>query len=600
MSDSPDSGHSPKAMAAALSDAKSARQQAVGADGARVASVMPRPWVERVGLDLSATAMVAVAAGLVAVALAWFAWDRRQERVHDEEVLAFAGSEIRDAIASYYAVPLGNGRHELPGALSELVDDRRDGQVHHHIERIPVDPMTGRRDWLLVRSAEKLLVGVRSRSHRVPLQVAFYDLRSSPYSGRMHYSDVAFLFDPASLRTAASGQAVRSAESAIPQAPQALSALRTAGLALPVDERTVRTAALPSRSAGPDVGRTVGRSGRAGIVIADHGLLDAPRMVLADGTTLSGADPGPRADVARAIPGALVRGESGGPSAGSGVAPGAIGSDAKLPASVASPASDVGRLFASAVAEDPLRAGSAPSAPGRAMPVASAELPTAAAPPKPEAEPAWLRPAVLGEFRGVPVYMRPAPAMASDAPLKDLQDPPRFEARAVASPAVPGQSQPVPSQATGGAPAQAVALQPATNPVAMPSADVSVVPTRSSMEAASSVGRGEGLIQSRKGKDGIVELSYSGPLGGSEIQAISSIPNNRPQTVAMVDEQTPPAVIACQEAARHESEECQDAASQAGIGRRASNKAALASCLSQASERRNACIALVRGPTSEH
>ena len=108
-----------------------------------------------------------VAAGVVAAAAWWWvaSWG---EAVRKEEQLVLAADEIRDAIVSYYVQsPLG--ARVLPRDFADLLDDRRGGESRHHLQRLEPDPVTGRRDWSIVRAADGGMIGVRSASNARPI-----------------------------------------------------------------------------------------------------------------------------------------------------------------------------------------------------------------------------------------------------------------------------------------------------------------------------------------------------------------------------------------------------------------------------------------------
>ena len=95
----------------------------------------------------------------------------RIEREREREVeLLRAGRAIAQALAAYHASPFVSAP-EYPRDLLELVEDRRGPGVLRHLRAVPVDPVTGRRDWVTIAEAGRI-VGVHSASTRPPLRRA--------------------------------------------------------------------------------------------------------------------------------------------------------------------------------------------------------------------------------------------------------------------------------------------------------------------------------------------------------------------------------------------------------------------------------------------
>lgn len=93
----------------------------------------------------------------------------RIEREREREVeLMRAGRAIAQALAAYHASPLV-AAPEFPRDLAELVEDRRGPRVLRHLRVVPLDPVTGRRDWVTIVEGGRI-VGVHSSSTRPPLR----------------------------------------------------------------------------------------------------------------------------------------------------------------------------------------------------------------------------------------------------------------------------------------------------------------------------------------------------------------------------------------------------------------------------------------------
>lgn len=103
------------------------------------------------------------------------------ERRERERELLFVGAQVRSAIGSYVqAVP---GAEQYPPSLDALLQDPRFPVVRRHLRRIPVDPMTGKADWVLVRSPAGGIMGLHSSSSREPLKQTGFDAADAAFEG---------------------------------------------------------------------------------------------------------------------------------------------------------------------------------------------------------------------------------------------------------------------------------------------------------------------------------------------------------------------------------------------------------------------------------
>jgi hypothetical protein len=86
-----------------------------------------------------------------------------------EQELLHRGLELRGALRSF--VDTTPGQAVLgPRSLEELLRDPRVPGIRRHLRRVPVDPMTGRMQWGLVRSPDGQILGVYSLSEEVPIK----------------------------------------------------------------------------------------------------------------------------------------------------------------------------------------------------------------------------------------------------------------------------------------------------------------------------------------------------------------------------------------------------------------------------------------------
>lgn len=120
-------------------------------------------------------------------------WQTAERRERERELLA-AGQSVRQAIASYRTLLVG-GRRQYPLALEDLLRDPRLPGVRRHLRRIPVDPMTGRAEWGLVRGADGGIAGIHSLSESVPIKRAGFDESELAFANAATYADWRFVHD---------------------------------------------------------------------------------------------------------------------------------------------------------------------------------------------------------------------------------------------------------------------------------------------------------------------------------------------------------------------------------------------------------------------
>ena len=101
---------------------------------------------------------------LAAMGQQWVMESRRQR----EAELAFRGEQIKQAIDAYYASAPDGQPKVLPKRLEDLVEDKRQMKVKHHLRQLWVDPITGK-PWGVVKAGE-FIKGVYSTSRQKPIK----------------------------------------------------------------------------------------------------------------------------------------------------------------------------------------------------------------------------------------------------------------------------------------------------------------------------------------------------------------------------------------------------------------------------------------------
>src|SRR6202000_694968 len=95
---------------------------------------------------LGVLVLVAVVSGLLAAA--GVRWSMAAQRDREIQLLRI-GAEVREAIGSYYESSPGSVK-QYPESLDALLRDQRFIGLRRHLRKIPIDPFTGKSDWVLL------------------------------------------------------------------------------------------------------------------------------------------------------------------------------------------------------------------------------------------------------------------------------------------------------------------------------------------------------------------------------------------------------------------------------------------------------------------
>jgi type II secretory pathway pseudopilin PulG len=142
---------------------------------------------------LFAVAVIGITLAMVGVV--WSAQIRRDK----EAELLFAGDQIRAAIGRYY-IETPAGAHTYPASLQDLLQDDRWPQVHRHLRRLYVDPLTASTDWRVIAAPEGGIMGVASTSTGVPIKKTNFSRADLAFEQAECYCNWEFVFRP-NMRT---------------------------------------------------------------------------------------------------------------------------------------------------------------------------------------------------------------------------------------------------------------------------------------------------------------------------------------------------------------------------------------------------------------
>jgi type II secretory pathway pseudopilin PulG len=133
------------------------------------------------------------------------AWRTTMQREKERELL-FIGEEFRKAITDYYDGTPG-GVKQFPGKLEDLLKDERYPTTRRYLRKVYRDPMTGKREWGLIRGPGDRIMGVYSLSRQAPLKRANFPPDYAAFRDAKDYTDWQFAYAAAGAPQASPGVA---------------------------------------------------------------------------------------------------------------------------------------------------------------------------------------------------------------------------------------------------------------------------------------------------------------------------------------------------------------------------------------------------------
>ncbi len=125
---------------------------------------------------------------------------RRDAEAH----LLAIGREFQDALYSHANLPRGAAASpglRGPRTLEELLRDPRVPGVRRHLRQVYADPLTGAREWGLVRDRDGYIVGIHSLADGRPVRQKGFDPALANFEDAEGYADWVFGF-PAAVAAA--------------------------------------------------------------------------------------------------------------------------------------------------------------------------------------------------------------------------------------------------------------------------------------------------------------------------------------------------------------------------------------------------------------
>ncbi|MFZ5512588.1 MAG: type II secretion system protein [Pseudomonadota bacterium] len=125
-------------------------------------------------------------------------WTTEQQREKEWELL-FIGNEFRKAIGEYYERSPGTVK-KYPLTLSDLLKDDRFLVPQRYLRRIYRDPITGSKDWGLVRAPDGGIMGMFSKSTAATIKTDNFRTRDRALAGKRQYVQWQFVYYPTERR----------------------------------------------------------------------------------------------------------------------------------------------------------------------------------------------------------------------------------------------------------------------------------------------------------------------------------------------------------------------------------------------------------------
>jgi type II secretory pathway pseudopilin PulG len=163
--------------------------------------------------------LIAVALIGLSLALTGEAWQTTVQRGKERELL-FAGDEIRRAITQYYESTPGTGK-QFPKSLDDLLRDNRYPTTRRYLRKVYPDPMTGKREWGLVKGPGDGIMGVYSLSKKTPLKRANFPPEYASFEKAESYAAWHFAYSDAQGGPQAGSGEATAAAPGVPQPPAA-------------------------------------------------------------------------------------------------------------------------------------------------------------------------------------------------------------------------------------------------------------------------------------------------------------------------------------------------------------------------------------------
>ena len=124
------------------------------------------------------------------LAVAGQVWHTQAMRDREAELL-FTGNQYRRAIERYYL----SGPRQYPRALEDLLRDPRQPGTVRYLRKLYSDPVSGAKEWSVVKAPDGGIMGVYSNSEEKPVKSGGFSVANAAFEGTEKYSDWKFVYN---------------------------------------------------------------------------------------------------------------------------------------------------------------------------------------------------------------------------------------------------------------------------------------------------------------------------------------------------------------------------------------------------------------------
>lgn len=175
------------------------------------------------------------------LAAAGIVWHAEQQRLREAELL-FIGGQFRTAIGRYYLNQAGPQK-EYPKRLEDLLRDPRHPGNVRYLRKLYTDPITGSTDWGVLKTPDGSILGVYSKSGKMPIKRKRFSPADRHLADKSKYSEWKFVYLP--------GQALGKGAASVPAgSPGNSQGFESAGTATPIQPGLDLLGALPQQEGG--------------------------------------------------------------------------------------------------------------------------------------------------------------------------------------------------------------------------------------------------------------------------------------------------------------------------------------------------------------
>ena len=154
---------------------------------------MPKNYAMQQGFTYLALLLMVAMMGAT-LALTGHLWKKTMQQQKERELL-FIGNQFRRAILLYYERTPSVVK-QFPKDLNDLIKDNRYPSVQRYLREIYRDPITGNKEWGIIKAPEGGIMGVHSLSNNAPQKVGNFSAQYAEFANSQQYSSWRFIYRP--------------------------------------------------------------------------------------------------------------------------------------------------------------------------------------------------------------------------------------------------------------------------------------------------------------------------------------------------------------------------------------------------------------------